>query len=314
LSLLLCTLLAIAVGGCTIEPFADPIPVPAGYVPPGYQPYVYTAPAATRPVEATAHAPTTSAAIVAPPIAANDPVVRDQVLANTRAAVARRFGVDKNPQLNEYLILVGSLLTINTLNSDAEYTYVLLNSDEPLAFALPPKTIYISKGLLHQMEDESELAGALAREISNLVSMRALQAAALPTTPEPTTRPTTQPALNGVERPLSPAQTAAVNRLTTRLTDILTKDGFSPEQESAADVEGARLAAAAKYAPDGYLRFLTRLKKATTPAANWSTWERIKSLDHNVQIIAKAFPHADVRLPVRFETYVKLPPIPVPQK
>ena len=304
--LLLFTLLAIAVGGCTIEPFTDPIPVPSGYVPAGYQPYVYTAPATTRPVEMS-HAPTTSAAaVVAPPIAANDPIVRDQVLANTRAAVARRFGIDKNPQLNEYLILVGSLLTINTLNSDAEYTYVLLNSDEPLAFSLPPKTIYISKGLLHQMEDESELAGALAREISNLVSMRALQAAALPTAPEPTTRPTTQP--------LSPVQTAAVNRLTTKLTDILTKDGLSPEQESTADVEGARLAAAAKYAPDGYLRFLTRLKKATAPATNWSAWERIKSLDHNVQIIAKAFPHADVRLPVRFETYVKLPPAPVPQK
>ena len=52
-----------------------------GYVPAGYQPYVYTSPSTTRPVESTAHAPTTSAAIIALPTATNDPVVRDQVLA-----------------------------------------------------------------------------------------------------------------------------------------------------------------------------------------------------------------------------------------
>jgi predicted Zn-dependent protease len=289
----------VALGGCTIEPFSEPIPIPAGYVPGAYPRPVYV------PIETATTAPrATSPTVSTAPVPQSQPVVdektRDQVLALTQATIIRRFGVDNDPRLNEYLILVGSLVTIDTPKPDVEYSYVLLKTDQPLSCAIAPRTICVSRGLIGQMQDESELAGVLAREISNLLSSRTLKAADLPAFTTSTTQPTTHPAS---------APTAAsplAYRLSAKLTELLLKPNLTPDLEQAADLEGARFAAAAKYAPDGYLRLLTRLKPETSPAPSTqptSAWDRIRSLNTNVQIVAKAYPQSTVRLPVRFETY-----------
>jgi hypothetical protein len=105
---------------------------------------------------------------------------------------------------------------------------------------------------------------------------------------------------------------AVISKYGAKLTDVLLKDGLGSEQEQAADVEGAKFAAAARYAPDGFLRLLTRQKSTaanggagTSAATQAIAWERIKALDANVQIVARAYPLADVRLPVRFDEYVR---------
>src|SRR5438309_13965 len=98
--------------------------------------------------------------------------------------------------------------------------------DQSLAHPTPSTPTPISRGLLHQMEDESELAGVLAREISNLAAARPLKAAGIPVSADatPTTAPASRPSIAATQSPpLTPAQTAAVNRLSTRLTDILIK-------------------------------------------------------------------------------------------
>jgi len=287
-------LLLIAGAGCIIEPFSSPVPVPASYAPEGYKPY-------------TAPAPTVAASqpAVTAPVAQTQPQLDDrtveQALAATRAHVLNRFGVDNDPQLNEYLLLVGSLVTINTPRPDVEYTYVLLNTDQPVSCALWPKTVCVSRGLLRQMQDESELAGVLAREISNLISARTLKAANLPVPAAAATRHATQPAPPSV----------AASRIASRLTDMLAKEGLPPDLEQAADLEGAQFAAAAKYAPDGFLRLLTRRQAAKSASATQpgALWERIKTLDANVKIIAKAYPASDARLPARFEAYLKAAPV-----
>ena len=294
------------VGGCYMEMYSDPIPIPASYTPRTFAPTTSRPEVAVGPYTS---APATQPA-TAPSPAPIDDKTRDQIVVAARAEIIRRFGGDKDPQLGEYLTLVGSLLTINTANPQTEYEYVLLGSDQPISAAIWPKTICLSRGLLRQMEDESELAGVLAREISNLASARFLKAAGLPTPPlpamsaQPSTRAATQAAITA---PVSPGQSAVVHKHAVQLVDLMVKDGLGSEMEQAADLEGARLAAAARYAPDGFLRLLTRQMPPTPATANASAgWDRIKALDANVQIIAKAFPHADVKLPARFEGYVKV--------
>jgi predicted Zn-dependent protease len=284
-------LLLVTCAGCTIEPFSSPVPVPATYAPEGYQPTTTIAPAVATTRPATAPAVSHSQ----PPI---DDRTVEQALAATRAHVLNRFGVDNDPQLNEYLVLVGSLVTINTPRPDVEYSYVLLNTDRPVSCAVWPKTVCVSRGLLKEMQDESELAGVIAREISNLISARALKAADLPVPAGAATRP----AATQMSAP-SPA----ANRIAARLTDLLVKDALPADLEQAADLEGAQFAAAARYAPDGFLRLLTRRQSARS--ASGALWERIKTLDANVKIIAKAYPTSDARLPARFETYLKAAPV-----
>jgi predicted Zn-dependent protease len=305
----------VGLGGCAFEPFSEPVPVPANYAPPVYSaaqaaPLLTTSDAAggTGPLTTSTGTTTTRPVI--------DEATRDQVLAAARAAVARRFTIDPDPKLNEYLVLVGSLVTISTPRPDVEYTYVLLGTEQPVSFAVYPKTICVSRGLLTQMRDESELAGVLGREISNLIAARGLAAAHLPVPAEtsaPTTitatRPTTAPAAPEVAPPApGSVQAARVNKLANVLLDLLVKDEFGNEAQQAADLEGAKFAAAARYAPDGYLRLLTRLKPLSTSTgdggADASAWERIKTLDAGLQIITRAYPAADARLPARFESYV----------
>jgi predicted Zn-dependent protease len=152
--------LAFALAGCTIEPFADPVPVPASYAPYAYAPaYVPPVTTSVRPVQPqVTTAPTVA---TAPPVI--DDATRDQAIAIAQTSILKRFPIDPDPQLNEYLILVGSLITINTPRPDAEYTYLLLRTDQPISCALWPKTVCISRGLFAQMQDESELAGVIAR-------------------------------------------------------------------------------------------------------------------------------------------------------
>lgn len=257
----------------------------------------------TRPAAAVS-APQTSPVVVAAPSsqpAIIDAQAREQITRATLANITGRFGVDHEPRLNEYLVLVGSLVGMNAAGAEADYAYVLLDTDEPVSCAVWPKTICLSRGLVRQMSDESELAGVIAREVSNLMTGRALTAAGLPAPAAASSQPATRPA--GQAAMLSAPN---LDRYAARLTDVLLKDGTGREMEMAADVDGARFAAEARYAPDGFLRLLTRQKPAAGgTATSGGAWERIKALDENVRIIARAYPAADVRLPARFESYVR---------
>lgn len=273
--LLSCLILLWAVGGCTFELYNEPIPVPASYASGS------NVEGATQPVEKIAViAPATRATTQATtqPTFAFDAKAREQLFKTVQGNIFKRYPELKDAKLNEYLVLVGSVITINTPKPETEYTFVLLDTDQPIACGIAPKTICISKGLLLQMEDEAELAGVIGREMSNLLAGRALKAAGLPA--EATTRPVQGDAASAAGQ----------------LTQKLLSGSLGAELDQQADLEGARFAAAARYAPDGYLRLLARQK---------AEWQRIKALDGNVAIIAKAYPAADVRLPVRFEAYVK---------
>jgi hypothetical protein len=135
------------------------------------------------------------------------------------------------------------------------------------------------------MADEAELAGVLAREMANLRADRPLTALGLKVTDSANT--------SKVE----------VEPYAAQLAEALLSQELPADLAELADLDGARLAAAAKYAPDGFLRVLARLHADAAPGT--PAWQRLRTLDANVSIVAKAHPRADVRLPVRFESYVK---------
>lgn len=298
--------------GCVIEPFAESIPVPAAHWTPSTQPTTSGATLANSP----SHLQPTTVTVVGPsttrptetPAATIDLATRNKAGELARANLVKRYPAATDANLKEYLVLVGSVVALKSMSFEGDCDYLLLDTEQPLSGAIAPKTIFLSRGLFKRLEDEAELAGVLAREISNLTSDRAFKAAGLTVLAPPTTRPATQPttrpggvAAAPATQPSTPATVKADLALATqaaaKITQIILADGMGNELEQAADREGARLAAEARYAPDGFLRVLTRLKPGD--------WTRIKALDADVTIIAKAHPHADVRLPVRFETYVK---------
>lgn len=267
-----CSILLLLMSGCAFEFYNEPIPVPASYA----QSSTDSTTQPTVAVAATTRFTTRPAATQ--PSFSFDEKARDNLLKTVQANILKKYPELKDPKLNEYLVLVGSLITLNTASPEIEYSFILLDTDQPISCGIAPRLICISMGLLRQMEDESELAGVIAREMSNLLAGRALKSVGLPS--------------EASKETVSVNPATAAGMLTTRLLS----GSLGPELDQQADLEGARYAAAARYAPDGYLRLLARQK---------ADWQRIQTISANVAIVAKAYPTADVRLPVRFESYVK---------
>src|SRR5215472_11906498 len=83
--------------------------------------------------------------------------------------VERTSKMIDDPVVTEYVNRVGQNLV---RNSDAQvpFTIKVIDSDEVNAFALPGGFFYVNSGLILRAQEESELAGVMAHEISHVAA------------------------------------------------------------------------------------------------------------------------------------------------
>src|SRR5580704_17103536 len=72
-----------------------------------------------------------------------------------------------DPVIVEYVNRVGQNLVRNS-EAKVPFTIKVIDSDEVNAFALPGGFFYVNSGLILRAEEESELAGVMAHEISHV--------------------------------------------------------------------------------------------------------------------------------------------------
>jgi len=77
---------------------------------------------------------------------------------------------------NQYVNRVGRWLSIHTERPDLPWKFGILESTDVNAFATPGGTIFITRGLLQRMNNESELAGVLAHEMVHVLRKHHLTA------------------------------------------------------------------------------------------------------------------------------------------
>jgi predicted Zn-dependent protease len=79
-----------------------------------------------------------------------------------------------DPVITEYVNRVAQNLV---LHSDAKipFTVKVIDSDEVNAFALPGGFFYVNKGLILAADNEAELAGVMAHEISHVIARHAVE-------------------------------------------------------------------------------------------------------------------------------------------
>jgi predicted Zn-dependent protease len=79
-----------------------------------------------------------------------------------------------NPVITKYVNRVAQNLV---LHSDAKipFTVKVIDSDEVNAFALPGGFFYVNKGLILAADNEAELAGVMAHEISHVIARHAVE-------------------------------------------------------------------------------------------------------------------------------------------
>jgi beta-barrel assembly-enhancing protease len=81
-----------------------------------------------------------------------------------------------NPAVQQYVNRVGRWLTLQTERPDLPWQFGVLDDNDVNAFAAPGGYVFITKGLLAQMNSEAELAGVLAHEISHVLRKHHLKA------------------------------------------------------------------------------------------------------------------------------------------
>ena len=156
--------------------------------------------------------------------------------------VADQIGFYMDPGLERYLDSVGQRLVDALGESPYKFQFAVVDQAEPNAFATPGGFIYVSRGLLAQMNDEAELAGVLAHEISHVTQRHhARQAgrslgAGLLTLPGRAVGVVSEDLGNMINAPIEHA-------------GKLYLSSYSRGQETEADAYGMRLASAAGYDP-----------------------------------------------------------------
>jgi predicted Zn-dependent protease len=73
----------------------------------------------------------------------------------------------KDQEITEYISKIGKNLAIYSTKPKKEYEFIVLNKEEPNAMNIGGGRIYINIGMLRKVENEDELIGVLAHEISH---------------------------------------------------------------------------------------------------------------------------------------------------
>lgn len=73
----------------------------------------------------------------------------------------------ENKRLNDYINKIGNLILDGNKQVPFEFRFSIVNSSAINAFATPGGYIYINTGLINAVENEAELAGVIAHEISH---------------------------------------------------------------------------------------------------------------------------------------------------
>lgn len=186
-----------------------------------------------------------------------------------RTIAARILGRHKaydNPALTKYINLVGAALATSTNRPEIEFRLAILDTDEINAYAAPGGYIFITKGALKYMNDESELAGVLAHEVAHITEKHVVKELKIKGSDESGTTDLAKLIGGGSE-----AARAAFGQAVEKGLEMIVNDSYKKADEMQADRSAVSITALTGYDPAGLARYLARikpLKEKNPPPAN----------------------------------------------
>jgi predicted Zn-dependent protease len=168
---------------------------------------------------------------------------------NASYEVNKQFGLYENKELQNYVNEVGQRLVKVSDRSDIPYEFHVVDSPILNAFALPGGYIYITRGLLAELENEAQLASVLGHETGHVCARHGVtqlseelgyQLLTLAALAAPGTRE------------MAPVSAALFQSITL---------GYSREKESQADAMGLTYMYRAGYDPMEMPAFLAHLSR-----------------------------------------------------
>ena len=90
--------------------------------------------------------------------------------------IRREMGVYDDASLQRYVSDIGEQLARRSHRPNLPWSFTIVDSPAINAFALPGGYIYLTRGIMAYLDDESELAGVLGHEIGHVTARHAAQA------------------------------------------------------------------------------------------------------------------------------------------
>ena len=167
--------------------------------------------------------------------------------------VRRQYRVVQNQELQDYIRRVGGRIASQreAQSSGFQFTFTLVNDPSVNAFALPGGPAFVHTGLILAADNEAQLAGVLAHEISHVILRHGTNQASK---------------ANLIQIPAILAGAATGSNLLAQLTGLVGSGfmlKFSRGAESEADAMGTRLMNEAGYNPIEMARFFEKLEADT---------------------------------------------------
>jgi len=200
---------------------------------------------------------------------------------NIAARILGQFKEYKNPKLKRYVSLVGKSLALNSSRNEIDFHFTILDADFINAYSAPGGYIFITRGAIKAMRDESELAAVLAHEVAHITEKHIVN--------EFKIKGHDSSAAAGVSNLLGSSSSSAkvaFSQSVDNATHKLINKGFKKEEELQADNVALLLLAATGYDPSSMRRYLKRVKRINKKTASRSkhkpthppTSKRLKSL------------------------------------
>jgi len=163
----------------------------------------------------------------------------------------------QNDQLNAYVNKVGQVVAQMSERSELQYHFIVLDTDMINAFAAPGGYIFVTKGALNNVEDESELAAILAHEIGHVEVRHYVKKVRLRSE-----KGSKEDGLGAILSGGGRAATQAFNEALDETMEILFNKGLqSKKDEFEADRTSVFLLANAGYDPTALMRYFNRIEK-----------------------------------------------------
>lgn len=213
--------------------------------------------------------------------------------------VAEMGGATTNPKWDQYVTRVGQKLAAASDRSAIPYHFTILNTDEFNAFALPGGYVYVTKGLLSTIHDESELAAVLGHEITHVAHRHGIKQIQTTLVAKKGMGYATEATSAAVGKQAGTTAAWLTGEAMERVMGVLTNfalKGYGRDQELDADRYGIQYANTAGYDPNGAVHMFEHLVKLEGGA-------RPKGLN----ALLASHPDSAKRLEVAKEEVAKLP-------
>lgn len=186
-----------------------------------------------------------------------------------------KYELLKDEKINDYISKIGTGIAAQFGRKPIKYFFGILISEEINAFATSGGYIFITTGTLKILEDEAQLAGVLAHEISHDSRKHVIENLNLKDT-------ASEQNIYSAFNILGSAVRTALERLNLIAFQILTEKGLPEIDEFEADMDTIQTLQKIGYDPYSYVNFLEKtlsISKKTFSSTHPSTELRIQKLN-----------------------------------